>query len=230
MEEKTIYILFAKKPEPGKVKTRLAEGIGPAAAARLYQAFLEDIISSLNGLRQPFAVAYTPDGALAYFEEAASSATELFPQEGRDLGERMNNAFVRQFAGGYDRIILIGSDIPLLSPEILEEAQSALEDHPVVLGPGRDGGYYLIGLRKPAPELFTGIAWGSDRVFRATISILRRQRRNYRILPELCDIDWANDLKKLTAELKSRDRTGCFIPEHSRGELKRKGDILWISL
>jgi len=73
----------------------------------------------------------------------------------------MSNAFIRQFSGGYDRIILIGSDIPLLSPEILEEARAAIMDHPVVLGPGRDGGYYLIGLKQPRPELFAGIAWGN---------------------------------------------------------------------
>lgn len=224
MGEKIIYILFAKKPEAGKVKTRLAEGIGPDATDRLYKAFLEDILSSLNELHRPFAVAYTPAWAGEYFEEAAGGADELFPQQGDDLGERMNNAFSRQFALGYDRVILIGSDIPLLSPEILEEAREALAEHPAVLGPARDGGYYLIGLRKPVPGLFTGISWGSDRVLRDTISILLRQRCNYRLLPELSDIDRAHDLKQLTAEIKSRARRVYFIPEHTRRELERKGD------
>jgi uncharacterized protein len=219
IEEKTTYILFAKKPEAWKVKTRLAEGVGAASAVRLYQAFLEDILFSLNGLHRPFAVAYTPAGAGEYFEGAAGGAAELFPQQGRDLGERMNNAFLRQFALGYDKVILIGSDIPLLSPEILEEARSALTDHPVVLGPCRDGGYYLIGLRKPVEGLFSGISWGSDTVFRDTISILRRQRCNYRILPELSDVDRADDLEQLNAELKSRNRRGHFIPENTRQEL-----------
>lgn len=219
MEEKTIYILFAKEPEVGKVKIRLAEEIGPVASARLYKAFLEDILSSLNILRQPFAVAYTPSGAGEYFAAAAGPAAELFSQRGLDLGERMNNAFVRQFAQGYDKVILIGSDIPLLSPEILGEARGALTSHPVVLGPCRDGGYYLIGLRNPMPELFTGIAWGTAQVLRDTVSILRRRRCNYRILPELGDIDFAHDLQQLTAELKSRARTGYFIPKRTRREL-----------
>jgi uncharacterized protein len=219
MGEKITYILFAKKPAVGKVKTRLAEGVGAASAVRLYQAFLEDILSSLKGLDRPFAVAYTPAGAGEYFEVAASGATELFPQQGRDLGERMDNAFVRQFARGYDRVILIGSDIPLLSPDILEEARAALAEHPVVLGPCRDGGYYLIGLREPVPGIFTGISWGGDRVFRDTVSVLRRERCNYRILPELSDVDRAHDLDRLTAELKSRALRGDFIPENTRQEL-----------
>jgi uncharacterized protein len=219
MGKKTIYILFAKNPEPGKVKTRLAEGIGPDAAARLYRAFLEDILASLIELRQPFTVAYTPADAGEYFEGSAGGADELFPQKGYDLGERMQNAFLRQFGRGYDKVILIGSDIPLLSPEILEEARQALTDHPAVLGPSRDGGYYLVGLRKSVPGLFAGIEWGSDRVLRDTVSILRRQRCNYRILPELCDIDRSEDLKQLTADIMSRDRTGQFIPEHTRQEL-----------
>lgn len=219
MEERSIYILFAKKPVAGKVKTRLAEGIGAAFAVRIYQAFLEDILSSLNGLHRPFAVAYTPAEAGPYFEECATGATEFFPQRGRDLGGRMNNAFLRQFARGYDRVILIGSDIPLLSPEILEEAREALAEHPVVLGPCRDGGYYLIGIRSPVPGVFSGISWGSDRVFRDTVSILRRERCNYRILPELSDIDRAHDLEQLISELKSCDLTADFIPEHTRREL-----------
>ncbi len=219
MEEKSIYILFAKKPEAGKVKTRLAEGIGAAAATRLYRAFLKDILSSLNGLPQSFAVAYTPEDAGGYFKEAAAGAVEIFPQQGRDLGERMRNTFLRQFSSGNGRVIIIGSDIPLLSPDILEEARAALAEHPVVLGPCRDGGYYLIGLRRPVPGLFSGISWGGDRVFRDTVSILRREECNYRILPELSDIDRAYDLKQLTAELKSRVRTGQFIPEHTWQEI-----------
>ena len=216
-----IYILFAKKPEAGKVKTRLAEGIGAASAVRLYQAFLKDIISTLNGLDRPFAVAYTPVGAGEYFEGVAGGAMELFPQQGRDLGERMKNAFSRQFALGYDRVILIGSDIPLLSPDILREAREALADHPVVMGPCRDGGYYLIGLRRPVEGIFSGISWGGDRVLRDTVSILRRQRCNYRLLPELFDIDRLDDLKRLNEEILSRTGTGRFIPAHTRWELSR---------
>ena len=212
MEEKTNYILFAKKPEPGKVKTRLAEGIVVDRAARIYRAFLKDILSSLNELHHPFAVAYTPADAGKYFAQVSGGPSELFSQQGRDLGERMNSAFLRQFMLGYDRVILIGSDIPLLSPDILDEAREVLAEHPAVLGPCRDGGYYLIGLRRPMPELFSGILWGGDRVLRDTVSILRRQRCNYRLLPELSDIDRANDLELLTAELESRDRTGHFIP------------------
>ena len=220
MKEKTIYILFAKKPEPGKVKTRLAERIGADSAARIYRAFLRDILSSLNSLSSHFAVAYTPAAAGEYFAGIAPAAAELFPQEGRDLGERMENAFFQQFASGYDRVILIGSDIPFLSPDILEEARAALSDHPVVLGPSRDGGYYLIGLRKPVDGLFSDIAWGSDTVFRDTVSILRRQRCNYRILPELYDIDRDQDLKRLIAGIKSREYTGQFIPAYTRQELQ----------
>ncbi len=223
MEEKTNYILFAKKPEPGKVKTRLAEGIGVAGAARIYRAFLQDILSSLNRLYHPFAVAYTPADAGRYFARISGGPSALFPQQGRDLGKRMERAFLKQFSLGYDKVILIGSDIPLLSPDILEEAREAVAEHPAVLGPCRDGGYYLIGLRRPMPELFSGILWGGDKVLRDTVSILRRQQCNYRLLPELSDIDRAHDLQELIVEIKSRERTDRFIPAHTWQELSAFG-------
>lgn len=223
MKGSDIYILFAREPVPGRVKTRLAADIGPKAAARLYEAFLTDTLACLANLRCPFAVAYTPEEAGGYFKRVASGAADIFPQHGRGLGERMENSFRKFFEQGYKRIILIGSDIPLLSPEILEDARTALKEYPVVLGPARDGGYYLIGLREPVPGLFTGLPWGSDRVLGDTVSILRHHRRGYHLLPELRDIDQDRDLEGLYAELASRDGRGEYIPERTRRELDRLG-------
>jgi len=121
------------------------------------------------------------------------------PQHGRDLGERMKNGFLDGFAKGYKRVVLIGSDIPDLPKNSIEEAFQSLEETDAVIGPAFDGGYYLIGFRQSAfsSQVFEEINWGTATVFDETMKKLKRLRRSVHTLPRLRDIDTVEDLNHL---------------------------------
>ncbi len=210
-----IYLLFARRPEAGKVKRRLAEEIGAKEAAELYSAFLGDILAAVRQTGRPFAIGCTPAAAVDYFRSLAPDAAEVFAQEGGDLGERMSAALEKFFRLGWGPIVLVGSDIPLLSPEILCRAGDELMKVPAVLGPARDGGYYLIGLDRVRKELFAGPGWGGGTVLEETRRILEQGGVDYRLLPPLTDIDTAADLERLKEDLG----TGGGFPRFTRRAL-----------
>lgn len=216
-----IYLLFTRRPEAGKVKRRLAAEIGAEAAAELYSAFLDDILDAVRQTGSPFAIGCTPYSAVEYFRSLAPEAEEVFHQEGGDLGERMAAAFERFFRAGWGRVVILGSDIPLLSPAILREAGEALKEAPIVLGPCRDGGYYLIGLTEPVPKLFSGIDWGTGKVLDQTLAKLRRVGSGSRLLGELEDIDRAEDLERLAAGFVQRLSEGGYLPDRTRWAMGR---------
>ncbi|HEV2146923.1 MAG TPA: TIGR04282 family arsenosugar biosynthesis glycosyltransferase, partial [Longimicrobiaceae bacterium] len=116
------------------------------------------------------------------------------PQREGGLGERMRGAFEEAFAAGYRRVVIVGSDLPGLSAGLLRRAFALLDAHEAVLGPARDGGYYLLGLRRPVPELFEGIAWSTGEVFAATVARLRQARIEPALLETLADVDEVEDL------------------------------------
>ncbi len=205
--------MFAREPVPGRVKTRLAAGIGPEQAARLYEAFLLDTLDTLRATGRPFAVGYRGEGAGPYFHTVAPGAVDCFPQQGDDLGARMVAAFRRYFQRRFQKIVLIGSDCPLLAAADLRDAFAALEDCPAVLGPARDGGYYLVGLSHEFPELFTGIEWGTKAVLCKTIAALKREGCSFQLLEELADIDRVSDLDTFASGGEPSDRV---IPPHTR--------------
>ena len=122
------------------------------------------------------------------------------PQRGRDLGERMKNGFLDTFTRGFEKVVLIGSDIPDLPLSFVEEAFTSLSEMDAVIGPSFDGGYYLIGFTKGAflPRVFEGIAWGTEKVFKSTIQILTDEKRKLYVLPRWRDIDTIEDLKDLS--------------------------------
>ena len=202
MKDVTLFILFARRPDPGAVKTRLARKIGDREAAAIYRAMLIDSIETLKAAGRPFAVAFTPPDAAPYFKELAAGRKN-FPQEGNDLGEKMSRAFLSRFREGYKRVIVIGSDIVGLTPDILHRADAALKTHRAVIGPCRDGGYYLIGLNEFFPKLFTGIKWGSRTVLRDTLRRLRQKTVDFHLLPELIDFDRIEDLQAIIKQLPS---------------------------
>lgn len=130
------------------------------------------------------------------------------PQQGKNLGERMQNSFVQAFLQGFHRVIIIGSDSPDLPRTFIEEAFSALKTMDSVIGPACDGGYYLIGFRKETffPEVFTGITWSTDKVFEESCARLKNAGRKTYILPPWHDIDTLADLQ----ELIRRSKNGPF--------------------
>jgi rSAM/selenodomain-associated transferase 1 len=121
------------------------------------------------------------------------------PQNGENLGERMKTCFMEVLAMGFKRVILIGSDLPDLPLEFIEEAFNALQNNDAVIGPALDGGYYLIGFKDKAfsPLVFDGIPWSTERVFDETMKVLKQERLKVYTLQALRDIDTIEDLKYL---------------------------------
>jgi len=199
--------MFAKYWEPGRVKTRLAATIGPDAASALYREFIYCLALRLDAIGQRRVVYFTPNDRAADFRELLPSSWDLETQCDGDLGRRMQHYFDHSLCRGSDRIVLIGSDSPTLSPRIVEKAFRALEDHRVVLGPTTDGGYYLIGVRDAVPPIFEGIEWSTRAVWQQTIEALQRSGTNYAELEPWYDVDERPDLQRLRADLAADTST-----------------------
>jgi uncharacterized protein len=202
-------MIMAKAPQPGAVKTRLSPPLDSADAARLYECFLRDKIEAVRGIAiaQP-VIAYTPPGAGAVFRRLAPGF-ELVAQRGDDLGSRLSNAFDRLFEEGYTGVVALDSDTPTLPAEIMRRAAERLAAarDDVVLGPTEDGGYYLVGLRRPHRELFQGIAWSTPRVMPQTLRRVRDRGLRAFLLPEWFDVDTAEDLRRLREALNGASLT-----------------------
>jgi rSAM/selenodomain-associated transferase 1 len=194
-----LILLFVKYPEPGYVKTRLASCIGADAAAELYRAFIADVLSTVKIAGFPFRICFYPEEKRELLLDWLGKEHHYMPQRGQSLGERMKNGFVDAFADGNERVIIIGSDSPDLPPSILREAFDGLSIHDVVIGPSRDGGYYLIGFKKDTflTSIFDNIPWSTPSVFSATMAILRDSALDVYLLPEWNDIDTVDDIKQL---------------------------------
>lgn len=193
----TLTIIFAKEPAPGQVKTRLTPPLRPEEASGLYRAFLEDILEETARLPEmELALAYAPAGSGEAFRPLVPATVQLLPQEGRDLGERMARAFAWGFTMGFEIVLLRGSDTPDLPGAVMNEAREQLTAGPaeVVLGPSRDGGYYLMGLKAPHPELFQGILWSTGAVLADTLSRVQDLALKVHLLPAWTDIDTYADL------------------------------------
>jgi hypothetical protein len=190
-------IIFAREPRAGTVKTRLARDLGShRAATDLYAAMLADVLASaatLDDTRQLLFWAMK-SGAIPAF--SSLPRLEMFEQQGRDLGERMANAFGRAFAGGCETCCIIGSDSPDLPPDYIRQAFGLLEgdEAEAVFGPAEDGGYYLLGLRRVPQGLFDEIAWSTPEVLRTSLERARLCGLRTALLPPWRDIDTNEDL------------------------------------
>lgn len=190
-------IIFIKNPVLGKVKTRLAAGIGDHRALEVYMQLLEitrGVALKVNCTRNVF-----------YSDEIVSDDWEddkfnKFVQEGEDLGERMKNAFEQVFALGAKKAVIIGSDCPQLTSAIVQEAFVKLDACDVVVGPASDGGYYLLGMKLMHVSLFNEMEWSTDRVRTETLQRIVQQQLTYSLLPVLTDIDTAQDLHLLNED------------------------------
>ncbi len=186
-----LLILFAKSPHASNVKTRLSPILSQKERAQLQQAFILDTLSLTASLSVTRALACTPDIKDRFFAQCAKNhSLLLLKQEGGDLGERMQNGFRWGFSQGFQRVVIIGSDSPTLPVSFIKEAFNRLKTMPIVLGPAIDGGYYLIGLKMPIPNIFNNIKWGANTVLSETIARLSQ----YDLLPFWYDVDYPEDL------------------------------------
>jgi rSAM/selenodomain-associated transferase 1 len=189
-------VVFAKYPEPGKVKTRLGSEIGAERAADLYRELLLATIEEASRLAGvDVVVAYTPRTDEEKFEALLGDRCQLLPQHDGDLGERIDAAF-RDLLATRKTAVIIGADSPTLPTAYLRDAFTSLSSHDLTLGPTEDGGYYLVGLQHPQPDLFAGIPWSTDQVFDVTRERARELGLRLRILPVWHDIDTVIDLRK----------------------------------
>jgi rSAM/selenodomain-associated transferase 1 len=206
--------VMAKAPRRGRAKTRMvADGLDPELVALLAEAFLLDTLRACRRVAgTQLAVCFTPREAEGDFRELAPDL-RLVPQAEGDLGARVVAAFDAAFALGADRAVVIGSDTPHLAPAALERAFRELARDGCVLGPAEDGGYYLIGLAEPRPELFRAVEWSTPRVLAQTLERARDARLAVHLLDPLHDVDSAADLARL-AHLLGPDGEPC--PHTSR--------------
>ena len=192
--DERLLIVFSKNPVAGRVKTRLAASIGEQAALLVYEelrSITRRVTSAADCTRAVFYSDFIPEEDLLL-----DGSTGAYLQEGDDLGERMHRAFIEGFRLGFRHVVLIGTDCPELSTFLIDRAFEALDDHDAVLGPARDGGFYLVGLVHPLPELFLERKWSNPEVLRESLRILRKQRTDCAILPALSDIDTIEDLEE----------------------------------
>lgn len=189
-------LFFVKNPEKIKVKTRLASAIGDNAAVKLYKRFLLEMLSTLNRGTFLFYICFHPEDSLDDLKNWLGEDYLYTPQIGENLGEKMKNAFLEAFSSKLRRVLLVGSDIPDLPLEFIEEGFKSLDDKDAVIGPSMDGGYYLIGFTDKTflPGAFDRIPWGTDRVFDETMRILENQKLTVHKLQPLRDMDTVKDL------------------------------------
>lgn len=219
-----LLVIVAKEPVPGKVKTRLFPKLSPTAAAGLYRCFLQDRIqevSSLNGVHR--AIAYTPESAKSIFTSLALDGFELFAQQGKHLGERLNNIFLDKLSQGYQAVSIVDSDSPDLPKSLIKESFELLLSKRVdiVFGPCYDGGYYLVAMRKPYPELFRNIPWSTENVLSVTLEKARKMRLNVKLLSAWNDLDTFEDLIEFYNTYKDRQLSKHFAGSKTFSYLSR---------
>ncbi len=190
-------IIFTRFPEPHKTKTRLIPALGPGGAADLQRRMTRHTLDTVHKLAKRFSLSLEvrfEGGTAQKMAQRFGSDVSYRPQGPGDLGARMERAFADAFREGAQRAVIVGTDCPDLSQDLLRDAFERLATSDLVLGPAVDGGYYLIGLRHPTPPLFDSIQWGSEEVLEKTISLAGNLALDVSLLRTLSDVDRPEDL------------------------------------
>ena len=191
----TLLMVFMKNPIAGKVKTRLAVKVGKNEALNIYKKLIEHthfVTSKIKTCDKAIYYSSSVDEQDRWISESYSKHM----QKGNGLGEKLSNAFLDAFKQGYKKVIVIGTDSFEITSDIIDNAFCILEDSDIVIGPAKDGGYYLIGMNKHRPELFKDIDWGNDTVLSSTLSIIKSIDCRHTLLKQLSDIDTLEDYEK----------------------------------
>ncbi len=193
-------IVVAKRPAPGRTKTRLSPPLSPQLASQLYECFLLDTLDQVRqvqGAQKVIAYFNEP----GYFQRLAPDF-QMIRQEGANLGARLDHALTMYLSQGYQRVVIMDSDSPTIPPAYLSHSFTALADGAdVVLGPCEDGGYYLIGIKKPAPRLLREVHMSTTTVAEETIALAKEEGLNLVSLPVWYDVDDMTSLARLSREL-----------------------------
>ena len=194
---KEVLLVFHKNEVLGKVKTRLAAGVGDHRALEIYHYLL---------LKTYLAIGASSVSVYTYFsdfvpENPSYPVDKSKLQVGQDLGERMKNAFSTNFESGMEKVVLIGTDCPSMEGSHILQAFDALDQSDLVIGPARDGGYYLIGMKQRADFLFEGISWSTELVLTQTLALAAEHGLQTHLLPVLEDIDTLEDWERYCSQI-----------------------------
>ncbi|MCI0493494.1 TIGR04282 family arsenosugar biosynthesis glycosyltransferase [candidate division KSB1 bacterium] len=204
-------ILFVKAPRLGTVKTRLQPELTAGQSLRLYQAMVEDLVRQFDDVGYcDLKIFFHPTDAYEEMKNWLGEKLDYFPQQGKNLGEKMLRAITEMSERRYKKVALVGSDIPTLDSATLARAFSSLNEYDVVIGPSNDGGYYLIGMKHSYPVLFSETAWSSNLVFQQTIQNARSAAIEVVQLEKKSDIDTYHDVVELWNYVKKRNVKGAF--------------------
>ena len=203
-------ICFTRVPKAGQTKTRLMPFLSGAQCAQLHWAFLRDLSKIYASLEADLLVAHTPDPDWEQLKAVFPTA-RFFPQDGNDLGEKMNHALNLALSMGYEKCILTGSDLPLMTRAHLESGFEALEQADVTLGPTSDRGYYLVGVKKKSPFLFENQTYGYGNVYESTVAAVHAAGKSFS--PAFCcdDVDTPEDLRNLLNSLNRNSHTAAYL-------------------
>lgn len=192
---KNLLLILTRNPELGKCKTRLAHKVGDKTALDIYKFLLDHTVSFTKDLEVTKWVYYSDKIWKDDIWDPKTYHKKL--QKGKDLGERMYNAFKEGFEAGFENIIVIGSDMYHLDQHDLENAFSKFNNHEYVVGPAEDGGYYLLGMKALKETLFLNKEWGTDSVLTDTLKDIKSEE--VALLDEKNDIDHYEDIKDIKA-------------------------------
>ena len=223
-------VIFMKAPRPGTVKTRMTPWLSPEEAADLYCALIQDTAALASQVGEATThIAYTPIDAQPILHGLiGNGATRWFLQQGDNLGNRLHLAFEHTFSEEMDKVVIIGSDSPLLPPGFIEQAFEALDQVDVVLGPATDGGYYLIGLaRRPRvlacyPHIFEHVDWSTEKVYDQTVGAIQQCNLSRSNLGIWGDVDQKEDLIRIADEIQTlRAQGNKVLGLHTEQMLKK---------
>lgn len=233
---KRALAVLVKVPRSGEVKKRLAEELNPDDVLDLYRAFVVDTLSVCWKVNEAqLVVGFFPGelrneivtfveselaNSVKHQKKLSAGSVIFCEQKGDNLGERLQNLFDQLFQLGYTTVVIIGVDSPTVSPRTIRQAFALLKRKPVVLGPTLDGGYYIIGMVKPTPELFKDIEWDTGRVYRETVEKLKTLQMEWEELNLWYDVDTVDDLEFLVRDINQLRRAGDEI------SLKKTEEVL----
>jgi uncharacterized protein len=191
-------ILFLREPRFGRVKTRLSRHLEETLVLDLYRAFVLDTLETLGACHEKTLIFVEPSSATDSVARWLGDRFTYIGQKGKDLGERMGNAFTYAFSQGFQHAVLVGSDAPDLPQTLIDQSFDRLRENQAIIGPSGDGGYYLIGFSTQhiPTEVFTLPAWGTDSVFSVTASVLSKSNCTFEVLPKWADVDELPDLRR----------------------------------